>query len=949
MELLRLDLARKTITSEELPETWKILGGSGLIAKIMNHEVPPEADPLGPQNKLIIAAGPLAGTMAPQLGRISVGAKSPLTYGIKEANAGGPAAQKLDRLGYRALVVEGTAENGKMHILKISKDEAVLLPADHYTGMKTYELVRALHNEFGSKPAIICIGIGGEREYLGASVSFTDVFGDPSRNAARGGLGAVMGAKGLKAIVVDASGAPPVHIADPVRFKTAVKSWINTIKHDVACGLFSKYGTPFAVAMTSSVGSMPANNYRSGRAAEFQAVSGEAIQKKLFERGGTMHGCMPGCVVRCSIVYPDADGKWLASAYEYEAIALLGTNLGITDLDAIGRLKFMCDDLGIDVIETGSSLGVAAEAGKMSFGDAEGAMKLLREIEQGTDFGHILGNGVVRTANALHITRIPAFRGQAIPGHDPRAVKGTGVTYFTSPMGADHTAGLTYRTPQSSGQKANSLRAQVQAAVCDTFNYCINSVPGGQASLYAFLAELMNARYGLDLAEEDIIEIGKETLRDQLKYNEGTEFHTMHDQAPNFVRSEALFPTGSVMDVDDSELKSFWKGLDTYKERKKVWEVRFPTVPQVLFGAGVIARLGERIRGLRMEKALLIADQIMTEMGRTREVQEDLQRNGISTIVFSDVEPDPPVELVEKVGKIFTRNECRGIVAMGGGSSLDLCKATAIRVSQLGDLTEYESIVGGTAKITPPVPPVVCIPTTSGTGSEVNQYAVITDKSRDAKFMLLSDLIIPRLAVIDPDLCKTMPPRLTVETGIDALAHCIEGYVGLIHPYHPYYESLALFGTKLIGRSLRRVYANGEDMAARTDMCMAAMYGGLAFSKGLGIGHAITHALGSHYHVPHGRAAMLGLLCFVRGNKHFCGETFSDLAWALDRSDDLEGSLLKLYRDMDISTNLSELGVLEKDLKKIAFYASKDAVNMATNPAPISERRILELLEGLYV
>jgi len=948
MKILRLDMGRQTIVSEALPEAWKCIGGSGLTAKIMNHEVPPEADPLGPRNKLIIAAGPLAGTMAPQLGRISVGAKSPLTYGIKEANAGGPAAQKLDRLGYRGLVVEGAAENGKMYVLKISKDEAELLPADPYKGMKTYELVRTLYHAFGNKPAIICIGIGGEREYLGASVSFTDVFGDPSRNAARGGLGAVMGAKGLKAIVVDASGAPPVHIEDPARFKKAVKSWINTMKHDVACGLFSKYGTPFAVAMTSSKGTMPANNYRSGRAAEFQAVSGEAIQKKLFERGGRMHGCMPGCVVRCSIVYPDADGKRLASAYEYEAIALLGTNLGITDLDAIGRLKYMCDDLGIDVIETGSCLGVAAEAGKMHFGDAEGAMKLLLEIEQGTEFGHILGNGVVRTANALHITRIPAFRGQAIPGHDPRAVKGTGVTYFTSPMGADHTAGLTYRIPQSSRQKANSLRAQIQAAVCDTFSYCINSVPGGQASLYAFLAELMNARYGLDMAEEDIVEIGKETLKDQLAYNEGTEFHTMHEQSPDFVRSEPLYPTDGVLDVDDSELKSLWEGLEAYKEPKKVWEIRFPTVPPILFGVGVLGRLGERVRGLGVEKVLLIADRIMTEMGRTREVQEDLKRTGISSIVFSDVEPDPPVELVDKVGEIFTRNECRGIVAMGGGSSLDLGKATAVRVSQPGDLIEYESIVGGTAKITPPVPPVVCIPTTSGTGSEVNPYAVITDKSRDAKFMLLSDLIIPRLAVIDPALCKTMPPGLTVETGIDALAHCIEGYVGLVHPYHPYYESLALFGTKLIGRSLRRAYANGEDMGARTDMCMAAMYGGLAFSKGLGIGHAITHALGSHFHVSHGRAAMVGLLCFVRGNKEFCGETFPDLAWALDRSGDLEDALLRFYGDLDISMNLSELGVLEKDLKKIAFYAFKDAINMATNPAPISERRILELLRGVY-
>jgi aldehyde:ferredoxin oxidoreductase len=948
MKILRVNVEKEKITFQDLPEKWRLIGGSGLIAKIMNEEVPPDADSLGAENKLIIAAGPLAGTMAPQLGRISIGAKSPLTMGIKEANSGGPAAQKLDKLGIRSIIVEGANSNGKLYCLTISKDKVELMPADEYSGMKNYKLVNELYKKYDKKSAIICIGIGGERLYKSASISLTDNLGEPSRNAARGGLGAVMGTKGLKAIIIDDSDMPPVDISDSARFKNAVKSWVNTLQHDVGCGLFSTYGTPLAVANSANQGAMPWKNYRSGKPEGFWKVNGDAIQKILFERGGKMHACMPGCVIQCSIIYPDQNGDTLTSAYEYEIIAMLGTNLGITDPDAIGRLKFICDDLGIDGIEIGSSLSVSADAGRMKMGDEESATKLLREIEEGTDFGNVLASGVVKTAQFLNISRIPAIKGQAIPGHDPRAVKGTGVTYATSPMGADHTAGLTYRAPQeNTGQDKNSLRFQIQAATCDTMGYCLNAVPGGQASLYGFLAELLSARYGLMVTTDDVVELGKETLRDQLKFNEGSEFG-VDEGYPDFIRTEALPHTNQVFDVDDSELSSFWNNLDSYREQEKIWEIRFPTLPPILFGAGVVQIMGSRAKRLNTKNILLISDPVMETMGRTGAIQKTLEESGISSVVYSEIVPDPPVEEVEKAAQRYREEGCDGLVALGGGSSMDLAKAIAVRISQPGVLTEYESIVGGTAKIKPPLPPVVCIPTTSGTGSEVNPYAVITDKQRDVKFMLMSNLLTPSLAVVDPILCKTMPPALTVESGIDALAHCIEGYVGLVFPYHPYYEALALYGVKLIGRSLRAAYENGEDLDARTDMCMAAIYGGLAFSKGLGIGHAITHVLGSHYHIPHGRAATIGLLCFVRANQKACREAFSDLAWMLNKSADLEKALLKFYKELNISTRLRDMGVSEGDLEKIAFYSSRDAVNIATNPASISGSGILKTLKEWY-
>ncbi len=949
MRILRVDMEQRKVTYDDLPGRWKLVGGRGLIAQILNEEVPADCDPLGPKNKLIIAGGPLAGTMAPQLGRISVGGKSPLTMGIKESNAGGKAAQMLDRLGIRSIVVEGVAQEGKLYCLKISKTGALLMPADEYQGMKNYHLVNELYKKYNRRSALVSIGIAGERKYRAASVSFTDIYGDPSRNAGRGGLGAVMGSKGLKAIIIDDSGTGPVDIADRVLFKKTVKSWVNTMEHDIACRLFSKYGTPFAVANSARQGTLPGNNYQSGRPEGFMKVRGEIIQKNLFERGGKMHGCMPGCVVQCSIIYPDADGKTLASAYEYEAIAMLGTNLGIADPDAIGRLKFICDDLGIDLIEIGSCLGVAASAEKMKMGDAESAIQLLMEIEQGTEFGNTLANGVVSTAEALNVSRIPAYKGQAIPAHDPRAVKGIGVTYATSPMGADHTAGLTYRMPlQKNGQTANSLRFQVQAATCDTFGYCINSIPGGQASIYEFLADLLNARYGLSLTADHVVEIGKQTLKDELRFNEGAEFSTIYERYPAFVRTEALPPTGHIFDVEDSELDRIWESLEGFRVPKKVWEVRLPSMPPILFGAGVIQRLGERAKELNITKALLIAGPVMKRIGRTGEVQEILEGAGITSVVFSEVEPDPPVEEVEKAAQLYNKKGCNGFIAVGGGSSLDAAKAIAVRVSQPGVLTEYDSMVGGTAKIRPPIPPLICVPTTSGTGSEVNQYAVITDTERGVKFIIMSNLLIPSLAVIDPSLCKSMPPGLTAESGIDALGHCVEGYAGMAIPYHPYYEALALYGVKLIGRSLRAAYENGGDIDARTDMCMAAINGGICFTKGLGIGHAIAHVLGAHYHISHGKAVAIGLLCFAKANREASQEQFSDLAWALDRSDDLETALVRLYDDLEVPSKLKDFEIPQEDLKGIAFETSRDAANLASNPSPLTQSQILEVLKQCY-
>ena len=948
MKILRVSMNKEDVTFENLPADWIYLGGSALIAKILNKEVDPSCDPLGPENKLIVACGPLAGTRAPQLGRVSVGGKSPLTQGIKEANSGGPAGQYLDRLGLRAIVFEGAPKEGNLYFLIITKDKAGLVSADEYRGMKNYDLVSAIHKKYSDKVAVISTGVAGERQYKGASVSLTDIFGDPSRNAARGGLGAVMGAKGIKAIILDPTGTDQVAVAEPEAFRKTVRNWADILKHDVSISLYSRFGTPFAINNSAGHGTLPAMNYRSGRPENFTAVSGNNIQKILFERGGKMHGCMPGCLVQCSIIYPDKDGKRICSAYEYETIALLGTNLGITDNDAIARLKFMCDDIGLDAIETGSALGVAAEAGKMTWGDPKSAENLFTEIEKETPLGFALANGVVTTARFLNIDRIPAFKGQALPAHDPRAVKGTGVTYFSSPMGADHTAGLTYRLPKDKNEQVEtSLKTQVKAAACDAFGYCLNAVPGGE-SVYPFFADLMNARFGLQMKEEDVIQVAKQTLHDQLAFNEKAQFSQIDTSIPAFFREELIAPTSSVFDVNESEVKNLWKGLDAFKEKGKVWEIRIPPMPDILMGEGVLKSIGKKAKGLKITKVFLVTDPFMFKSGRATEVQDILKKSGIETEIFSDVEPDPPIELIERAGALYKEKGCNGIVGLGGGSSLDTAKTLGLRVTHPGDMREYEGIVGGGGKIKPIFPPIICVPTTSGTGSEVNPCAVLTDKARDLKFILMSNHFIPKVAVVDPLVTQTMPPGLTIESGIDALSHCIEGSVSLATPYHPYFESMALYGVKLIGRSLITAYKEPSNIRARTDMCMAAMCGGLAFLKGLGLGHALTHAIGAHYHLPHGRAAIFGLLGFVMANKETCKDAFMDMAYLINRSSDLEQSLRWLYGELNINLSLKAHGISREALKEIAFYTSRDAVNMATDPTSPSQSKILELLSAMY-
>ena len=430
------------------------MGGRGMTSLVVLKEVPADCHPLGPENKIVIAPGMLTGSAASTSGRISVGCKSPLTGGIKEANAGGQAAQVLARLGYAAIVLEGKPKDDTLYKVLINKDGVTVTADNSLCMLGNYDLVEKMKSEFSDKVACISIGTAGEMKMASASIACTDMEQRPTRHAGRGGVGAVMGSKGVKVIVLDDAGMKMRPPKDPNKFKEANQAWVAGLrKHPVTGEGLPAYGTNVLTNVINEAGAYPTKNFMWGRFDGCSKISGETQAETETARGGkgsATHGCHRGCIIRCSGTYYDKDGHYMTKQPEYETVWAHGGNCGIDDLDAIAMLDRLDDDFGVDTIEMGATIGVAMEAGLINFGDADGAIKLVEEVGQGTPLGRILGGGCALTAKAFGIERAPVVKGQAMPAYDPRAVKGIGVTYATTPMGADHTAGWTVaETPPS--------------------------------------------------------------------------------------------------------------------------------------------------------------------------------------------------------------------------------------------------------------------------------------------------------------------------------------------------------------------------------------------------------------------------------------------------------------------------------------------------------------------
>ena len=569
-KILRFNTTTKELRSEEVPEKYAALGGRALTSQLVFDEVPATCDPLGPFNKLVIAPGMLSGTNAPSSGRLSVGGKSPLTGGIKEANAGGITSQKLASLGIKAVVLEGKPEGNDWYGIKINSDGAELFNANDLAGKGTYEVTAICRERYGSKVAVMTIGPAGEMQLLAAGVTNNDSDGNSSRYAGRGGLGAVMGSKKVKAIVVDSPGTFDAPVQDQERFKAAAKKFAKILAdHPVTGQGLPAYGTNVLMNIISEAGTLPVRNFRYGRFDRASEVSGEKLAEVAVARGGkATHACHPGCVMRCSNVYPMPDGK-VCAPIEYETAWGFGPNLEVGDLDVVAKLNYICNDVGLDTIETGCTLGVIMEAGIIPFGDGQGAIAALEEVGKGTAMGRVIGSGSVVAGKVYGVTRVPAVKGQGIPAYDPRSCKGNGVTYATTPMGADHTAGYAVTANILSvggqvnpllpeGQVELSRNLQVATAAVDASGLCLFVAfavldnPEGMPTI----VEMLNAQYGASLTVADVVALGQSILKVEREFNRQAGFTSADDRLPEFFQTEELPPHGTKFDVAGSDLDS---------------------------------------------------------------------------------------------------------------------------------------------------------------------------------------------------------------------------------------------------------------------------------------------------------------------------------------------------------------------------------------------------------
>jgi aldehyde:ferredoxin oxidoreductase len=587
MWILRVNMNDRTYRLDEVPEAYKNLGGRGMTSTLIHDEVSPLCHPLGPNNKLVFAPGIVTGTAAPTSARISVGAKSPLTGGIKESNAGSAWSQYLAFMQIKALVVEGQPkEKGKYWMayltwdVKAGKPKIEFFAADRYKGKDLYEVYPKLFKRFGKNVAIAGIGVAGEYGYANSGIVFNDLAKRPSRYSGRGGLGAVMASKGLKFIVLDSKDAPNVSIVDKALFEQGAKKLADAMRtHDVTKpkGALNTYGTAVLINILNEAGGLPTRNFSTGRFEGAAKIAGEAIfegNKKRLGKEVYNHACSPGCIIQCSNTWYKPDGTEHTSCVEYESDWALGADCGIDSLDDISEMVRLCNAYGLDTIETGATLAVAMEAGVIPFGDGKKAIRLVKEMGKGTPMGRILGGGTEFTGKAFGLTRVPTVKGQSMPAYEPRAVKGIGITYATSTMGADHTAGYTI-CPEilSVGGKADPLSPEGKAALSrafqattafiDSSGHClfiafpILDIPSG----FEGMIEECNGVLGTNWKSEDAAKIGAEILRKERAFNEAAGLTKADDRVPEFMKYEQLPPHNQVFDVPDSALDSVYGEL----------------------------------------------------------------------------------------------------------------------------------------------------------------------------------------------------------------------------------------------------------------------------------------------------------------------------------------------------------------------------------------------------
>jgi aldehyde:ferredoxin oxidoreductase len=565
--LVRIKLQSHTIEKEIVVpgHPLEIYAGRSLSSKIISDEVNPKCNPLGPENKLIFACGFIGGTPAPNSGRISIGALSPMTLGIKESNSGGKAPAFLSRQDIRGLVFEGISD--KWLIIVIKEGEISLEDGNEFVGINNYKLMDILKDKYGSKIGIFSIGLAGEKQCVNSSIAAMDMEGVPSRHAGRGGLGAVMGSKKIKAIVVYPPDNPLLEYKNKDEFYSIARDWFKTLNDTKT--VFRKYGTSIGIDTINHLHGLPTQNFRRGEFKGIENINAEALDAFVTKNGGKKGvACSPGCAIRCSNILRTSEGEHITSSLEYETMIMNGSNLEVADIETLGWIDHYCDDNGLDTIETGNCLAMFMEAGKLEWGDGKGCIELLKGFSEGNPDSLLLGLGCYALGKKFRVERIPHVKHQGIPAYEPRSFKGMGVTFVTSAMGADHTAGPAIHGRKGYADKdygevyerkdkvTISKDLQIFIFIADSTGCCYFVGPDYDSTQK--WAALYNARYGWDMTAEDWIQWAIDGIKMEREFNTRAGLEST-DVLPQFMLDENLEDIEDrKWDITKKELDEIW-------------------------------------------------------------------------------------------------------------------------------------------------------------------------------------------------------------------------------------------------------------------------------------------------------------------------------------------------------------------------------------------------------
>ena len=547
---LHIHLQERSVDTEELVGEAIVRSGRHYIAKTLLEAGVANVDPLSQENLLIFSAGPFAGTNFSNANRISVGCKSPLTGGIKESNSGGTFAWALGQNETAGLTLYGASDD--WIVIRITKEGAITFEsADPYMGLRNSEAAALLFERYGQNISFALCGPVGEYLGLVSGIAFPDTDGRPSRLAARGGVGAVMGSKKVKAIVVDKHKMPS--FLDRKKLMGSIREYGVMVENAPMTQGFKLFGTAVIGDMLNVIGALPVDNFSGGQLVNpargtFQ-LGGQHIRTLNLSRGGEpTHACMPGCRVECSNIYVDKGGKEIVSPLEYETLGLMGSNCGLTDPDDVARLNAVANDLGVDTIEVGAVLGVLMEAGKAAFGDIGFMMEALEEMRKGTDRGRLMAQGTARVGAHYNVARVPVIKGQAISAYDPRVTEVTGISMMLTAQGADHTSG---NVPDfdCTGMSTEalvevSLAAQIGYAAADSLGLCVFGAAVTGNSAHELIATALNDAHGTSFEPSFMQKLGIEALLMEWEFNKRAGFSEKDNELPEFFYTEALAPSG---------------------------------------------------------------------------------------------------------------------------------------------------------------------------------------------------------------------------------------------------------------------------------------------------------------------------------------------------------------------------------------------------------------------